>query len=189
MVQISIDPLLNEAARLFLAGLLLASAAHKARMRIAFTGTVAAYRLLPARLARPFATILPLAEASVAFTLLLPGAAAAGGMSAAGLFALYFLAIAINLARGRTTIDCGCSLARRGSGISFWHLVRLALLIGLAGAAGIMPAGRAMGLFDHVNAAAAVMALTMLYVAIELVLANHTAMRPAAQDREAPADA
>jgi len=184
MTAWSIDPLLGQVARLFLAGLLLISAIHKARTLRAFTGTVAAYRLLPAGLVRPLSATLPLVEIAAAAALLVPATVGLGAPLAAALFLLFFAAIAINLGRGRTAIDCGCTLAGRGGGLSVWHLVRLSLLIGLTAVAGMANDDRPLSLFDDVNALAAITSLAILYLAADALLANHARMRTRHNEKE-----
>ena len=62
---------------------------------------------VPARLASPFGTLLPLAEIAIAIMLISTTLAWAGAIGALALLLLFVAAIAINLARGRTP-DCHC---------------------------------------------------------------------------------
>jgi len=189
MTAWGVDPLLGQVARLFLAGLLLTSAIHKARTLRAFTGIVAAYRLLPAGFIRPVSASLPLVEMVAAAALLVPATGGFGARMAAALFLLFFAAVTINLGRGRTTIDCGCTLARGGGGLTVWHLVRLALLIGMTAVAGMANDDRLQSLFDYVNAVAAVTSLAILYLAADALLANHARMRTRHNEKEPVAHA
>jgi len=79
----------------------------KLRQRPLMVGVVANYRLLPEALVAPVATALPVAELVLGVALL------AGGMRiavlpAALLLMLFAAAMAINIRRGRSHIDCGC---------------------------------------------------------------------------------
>lgn len=90
-------------------GLMLAGAGvAKLLHRESFRDAVAAYRLLPLAAVEPAALALPVVEIAVGVALMTglwsAGAAVAGG----ALLLVFAAAIAINLLRGRTDIDCGC---------------------------------------------------------------------------------
>jgi uncharacterized membrane protein YphA (DoxX/SURF4 family) len=91
------------------AGLVFALAAlDKMRHWRVLEGVIGNYRLLPSRLVRPAAYVLPPVELALAAALLsgimiLPAAAAA-----MTLLLIFALAMAINIRRGRDFIDCGC---------------------------------------------------------------------------------
>jgi len=89
------------------AALLFATAAvGKMRRWGTFEGVVANYRLLPDALNLAVAWLLPPGEMLLALALILgvPGAL----IAASGLLCLFAAAMAVNLKRGRTHIDCGC---------------------------------------------------------------------------------
>jgi hypothetical protein len=77
----------------------------------------------------------PLAHDPV-FVLVLRAACSSVATLAAGgtvvLLAVYSLAIAANLARGRRTLDCGCGIGGTKQPISEWLLVRNAFLAAAA---------------------------------------------------------
>ncbi|PZQ60826.1 MAG: methylamine utilization protein MauE [Sphingomonas taxi] len=92
-------------------GLILAVAgAAKLRHAALMEGVVANYRILPPRLVAPVARALPYAE-------LVVGAALMAGIRpwpqglAIALLLGFAAAMAINIRRGRTHIDCGCGLS------------------------------------------------------------------------------
>ncbi|HTR17049.1 MAG TPA: MauE/DoxX family redox-associated membrane protein [Acetobacteraceae bacterium] len=90
-------------------GLILAHAATgKLRDPAVFRGVVHAYRLLPDRLADALAAVLPPVEAGLAALLIAGVLAPFPGLVAAPLLVVFAGAIGINVARGRTEIDCGC---------------------------------------------------------------------------------
>src|ERR671934_912799 len=62
---------------------------------------------VPERLAGPLATLLPLAELTIAVTVLLTPTARGAAIAALGLLAVFIAAIAVNLGRGRQP-DCHC---------------------------------------------------------------------------------
>ena len=120
-----------------LAGIFLFAAVHKLRNRPAFQGILGQYRLLPEPLVPAAAAALVALEIAAAVALLAPAglvSRAAASTLAALLLCLYTGAIAVNLLRGRTAIDCGCG--GRPTPLSAWLIARNALLLGLAWAAG-----------------------------------------------------
>jgi uncharacterized membrane protein YphA (DoxX/SURF4 family) len=104
----SVDPSLPLAARVL--GMLVFAAAvyGKLRHRTEFLGVVANYRLLPQLLVRPVAWLVVGLEASVVLSLASDYRPVWGAALAMALLAGFAVAIAINIARGRNEIDCGC---------------------------------------------------------------------------------
>ena len=120
-----------------LAGIFLFAASHKARNYLAFRGVLSEYRLLPAALVGIAAPAVVGAEIVAALALLAPAGLMPGvpaASAAALLLCAYTGAIAVNLLRGRTSIDCGCG--GEPTPLSGWLLLRNALLLGLAFTAG-----------------------------------------------------
>lgn len=128
-----VDPLVHWLLRAALALLFASAARHKLADRAAFRRALAAYRLLPPALVATAAVVIPAAEIALAASLLAPApAATVGGVGVVALLAGYAAAIAINLVRGRTAIDCGCGGPDARQPIGWWLVVRNA---GLAAAA------------------------------------------------------
>jgi hypothetical protein len=73
-----------------------------------FAGVLANYRLLPPLLVAPAAILLPPAEILVGLLLLSAQLRPLGALAAIALLVLFAMAMAINLRRGRSEIDCGC---------------------------------------------------------------------------------
>ncbi len=98
----------------------------------AFAATVANYRIVPAGASPAVAATVVVGELAVVGGLLLPASRAAAARLAALLLAIFTVAIAVNLVRGRRTIDCGCfrSLIRERLGWS--HIARNLLLLAAA---------------------------------------------------------
>lgn len=119
-------------ATLLTAGIFLPSAASKLRAMDEFEGVLADYRLLPEFLVRPVARALPVLELAAGLLVLLPPTRPAGGALAAGLLLIFALAMAVNLARGRTEIDCGCFLGRQKERIGWPLVARNLMLVALA---------------------------------------------------------
>jgi hypothetical protein len=86
-------------------------------------------------------------------------------------------AIAINLARGRTDIDCGCFGPALRQRLSWWLLLRNGALFALLAIA-LMPAGvRPMDFLDVATAAMAAATVVVLYTAANYLIANAPGLR------------
>lgn len=166
----TIDPLADLALRLGLAALLALAALHKLRDRATFEGQLGAYALLPAALVNPASRAIPLIEAAAALLLVARSDHAAA--LAAALFTIYGGAMAINLARGRRDIDCGCG-GPDGRQTLHQALVWRNAALAAAALATMGPAGpRALAPLDIVLAALAGLALLALYSAATALIAN-----------------
>ena len=162
-----------------LAGILLLAAAHKARNYLEFRGVLLQYRLLPESLVPAVAPLIIAAEAAAGLALLVPAATltpstavltpATGSLMAALLLCLYTGAIAVNLGRGRSAIDCGCG--GQATPLSGWLLTRNGLLLCLAWAAAALPSGTATP-GAYALAAASAVFLWCAYASGNQLLAN-----------------
>jgi hypothetical protein len=165
-----LDTLPQLTLALALATLLAASAAHKLRAREQWPAIVGQYKLVPDVLAGPVAALVPLTEALAAAGLLWPRTRAAGALAAAALLLAYAAALAINLRRGRTSIDCGCFGSRRRQGIAPWMVGRNLVLAALALALLLPTDARALSAAEPGLALAFVVTLAFLYPVLEIVL-------------------
>jgi hypothetical protein len=161
----ALDPALSALLRACLALLFAVAAAHKLRSPRAFAARLAGYRLLPGAAALPVGLALAAAELAVAAALCLPALSRAGAIAAALLLWLYAGAIAVNLARGRREIDCGCGMAERPLGADL--LLRNAVLSALALLAALPVAPRALGALDLWTVACASAAAALLFAAAD----------------------
>ena len=164
-----LDTLPHETLALALAALFAAACAHKVLSREQWPSIVRQYQLLPEALAGVATLLVPLAEALTAGLLLWPRMRVAGAMLAAALLVLYALAIAINLRRGRASIDCGCFGSGR-SGIAPWMLVRNLVFAALSLALLLPTDARALGLLERATLLVFVATLALLYPVLEIVL-------------------
>jgi hypothetical protein len=172
----TVDPAIVLVLRAALALLFSLAAVHKARAPREFRAVLGAYRLLPAVLVGPAAIVLPAVEAALAAALATPRLGAAGLVGAAALLLVYAGAMAVNLARGRRDLDCGClGFARRrpiGPGLVARNLVLAAAALGGAAAPGLRP----LLWVDAVTVGAGTAALAALWVAAEGLHAHTPAL-------------
>jgi hypothetical protein len=98
------------------------AAPQKAQHWRIFTGVLANYRLLPRALVTPAAALLPPLEMLVGVLLLSAQVRPFGAWAAIALLSVFAAAMAINLKRGRSEIDCGCGRSLLKQNLS-WVLV------------------------------------------------------------------
>jgi hypothetical protein len=172
-----IDPAIAAILRAALALLFVAAAIHKLRDLHAFRVALGDYELVPWPLTGLVAPGLVAAELAAAVGLLSPWARPWGFAGATGLLALYTAAIAVNLLRGRRSIDCGCFGPALRLELGAGLVARNALLI--AGAlAGLLPvAPRVLTPLDALPVVAGVVFLSFAYAAASRLLANAPALR------------
>jgi len=151
---------------LFAALILIRAAVGKARDLASFEGALDGYRLLPFW-SLPIAKIaFPVFEAMLAAGLVIPSSRALAGYAAAGLLALFALAMAINLVRGRREIDCGCGGPGSRQTLG-WDLVARNLLIAVALIAAAMMTGPDFAWSGFSLAAVAAGSTFLLYLGLE----------------------
>jgi len=114
------------AVRIAMALMFFTAAFGKMRHWGTFEGVVANYRLLPDALNRVVAWVLPPAEMLLACALIL--GAPLAEIVAGALLCVFAAAMAVNLKRGRTHIDCGCFDASLRQTLSWPLVVRNVLL-------------------------------------------------------------
>lgn len=175
MTGLALDPILDWTIRGALAAILVLAAQHKLRDRGTFEGQLGAYELLPESLVHAGSRAAPLIELAAALFLLARSEHAA--FAGTALFLLYGIAIAVNLARGRREIDCGCG-GPDGVQALHWALVARNLVLALGAAAIALPvAGRATGAFDYAIAALAALTIFALYLGFNHLIAQLPASR------------
>lgn len=127
------EPVITAYAQVLLLIVFGAAGWSKLRSLEAFEGVVYNFRILPEIVARPAAWLLPVAELAVAVGLVLPATRASAAAGAVALLAVFCIAIAVNLARGRRAIDCGCFSSTLKQHLSIGLILRNVALMGLAG--------------------------------------------------------
>jgi hypothetical protein len=167
-----LDPIFIIACALAIAVLLASAATHKLRAPARFAKQLADYQLLPYRVVRPIARVIPVVELVIAFALLVPACRSWAALSAASLIALYAAAMGLNLWRGRRDIDCGCAGPDQAQPLRPVLLLRNSLLVGLALLASLLPVVRDLGFFDGFVTVAASATALLIYAAADGLLAN-----------------
>ncbi|KVQ78670.1 methylamine utilization protein MauE [Burkholderia multivorans] len=195
----TIDPVLATSAQAGAAAVVLLGAVAKLRAPVAFRDALAGYRLLPDALVGPAALAIPLAEALGAAALLFPDTRAAAAIGLIALLLAFAAALAANILRGRTDIDCGCTgfagvravpgadasgAPASGDGtprrIGWPHVARVLLLVALVATALIAPDTRAVVWFDYLTLFFSVPLIVCALLTVDVLLANVprlTAMR------------
>jgi hypothetical protein len=171
------DPVLAGALHAAAALLLLTSALHKWRDPLRFRAALADYALLPRAVVPAAAAGIALAELAVGAACAIPATATAGCAAAAGLVALYTVAVAGNLLRGRRVVDCGCG-GPGGPRPPSWGLVaRNAAVVALLLVGALPASGRSLAWLDFVSMAGVFAWLAFAHAAVDVALANaaHTA--------------
>lgn len=166
------EPALHTAAWVTLAAVFALALPGKLRDFAAFAATVANYRIVPAAAGSTVAAAVLAAEIVVVAGLVLPASRAAAAGLAAFLLVMFTVAIAVNLRRGRRTIDCGCFRGLIRERLGWSHVARNLLLLAAAfqvATIGPQPAGP----LDLALGAVAAATLMLLFLA-----AAHLAFDP-----------
>lgn len=175
-----IDPLFIRLAALGLGALLLGAAWHKARQGPRFEAILADYQVLPVAVVGIMARLVPALEALLGLAWLAGWALPLVATLTAVLFVVYGLAIAINLVRGRSDIDCGCGLGGRtgeGGTLSWLLVARNGLLAAVAVVAWLPPAQRELEAVDRLTMLGALLTTALLYGAVSQLMTNGAAIR------------
>jgi hypothetical protein len=165
-----IDPAIQLVIAAALAMLFAAAARHKIAAADRFRAQLAAYRLLPAVLVGPAARVMVAMEVAVAAALVPPFSRQLAGAAAVCLLLIYGSAIGVNLASGRSYIDCGCGDLPQV--LSPWLLLRNGLLAVGALATVLPPALRTLVWADLGLALPALAVLVVTYLGTEQLLGN-----------------
>lgn len=175
------DPLLIYMAAASLSVLLLIGGIDKLRNLDLFEGAVLAYRLLPVTFSRPFAVFFMVAELGAAVLLLIPQLRFYGALLALCVVGFATAGVAINLLRGHTDVACGCgNLKEQSAGLSWWLVVRNALLLGAVGLL-FIPAHvfieRHLSWVDGFTFFGSTLAMLGLYFAVNQLIESHVKLQ------------
>lgn len=147
----------------------------KLRNRRVFPGVVANYRLLSPALVGTVASLLPPAEVAIGLCLIAGISLAA--IPAAALLLLFAVAMAINIRRGRSHIDCGCGRSELRQTLSATLVIRNVVLAMLLLPALVqLPAPGSAGWLIGLASGAALYLMTLLVNALAALAKGPLAM-------------
>lgn len=172
-----IDPAISWTLAISVAALFAVAAAHKATEWSKFRVVVRNYELLSHSLVSLVAVLLIVLETSAAVLLVWEASRARGALLSVVLLVAYAGAMAINLLRGRVNLDCGCLGVGRRQPIRWWMVGRNLALAAITLLAAVPTTSRALGTLDVVTITGAVLSLTILYAAYNLLRAAPHAVR------------
>jgi len=174
MMQASFPSLLSAAITVFIALIFVRAVWHKLSEFTEFTGFVADYQLLPETMVRPASIAIVGAELAVALLQLIPGGQVFGLALAVAMLGAYAGGMAVNIARGRTSIECGCGGAVQPLS---WSLVcRNGMLMALALLAAIL-APYTLDAAGAITAISSGFAIWVGFLLSEQILANASVAR------------
>ena len=174
MIDASLTSLLAAALTVFVSLIFARAAWHKLGEFTEFTGFVADYKLVPERLVGPVSFAIVGAECASVTLQLVPNGRPFGLGIAVLMLLAYAGAMAINIRRGRASIECGCGGAVQPLA---WSLViRNGLLAALGLAALALPLGP-MNASDAVAAIVSGFAVWVAFLLIEQILSNASIAR------------
>ncbi|MEM5310349.1 MauE/DoxX family redox-associated membrane protein [Paraburkholderia sp. JHI869] len=172
-----IDPVVSTVALATTSIITLTLALPKVTRQSDLRQAVAGFQLLPDALVTPFALALPILEIGGTLASLAPATRSFGAASLAALFVLFALALGINVARGRTNIDCGCNGFRQSDrpdahSISWAHVARTLLLAVLAALVCVPQSARVVVWFDYLSVLSATLFAVAAFFTLDVLLAN-----------------
>jgi hypothetical protein len=174
LLSIIADPAAKGAIIGALVLILLGAAWHKVSEPNMFLSALAGYRLVPQGLLDLAARAIPVLEIVLAIGMLVPMTRSPALVGVAALMIGYALAIGINLARGRSYIDCGCGGAAHP--LSWALLVRNGLLAVAALAASGATTDRPLDWLDAVTVVLGVLAFFVTYLMADELLRQASRM-------------
>ncbi len=175
----SVDPVIAWSLRIGLAALFVTAAWHKLSDRQRFETAVRAYELLPARGPSLLSWSLPAVEVAIAAGFFYPPSHRPAAVAAAAVLLVYTGAIAVNLARGRRAIDCGCFAARSATPLSGALVARNVALVAAASVLMLPVEIRTLVWIDGLTLVATLLTLSLLWGATQRLSQTGPALRRA----------
>jgi hypothetical protein len=168
----AVDPAFADLLALALGAIFVTSGLMKLGDVELFESAVANYRLLPKMLEKPLAWTLPLIECACAAGMLSRATREPAALLLILMLIAFSGAIAINLARGRRDIDCGCFGPALRQELSGWLLARNAVLMLMAAIAAMPASARPIVWIDLVTIGMGALTLIVLYASANVALGN-----------------
>ena len=170
-----IDPVIFVSINIAFVLLFLASVIGKYRDFEVFQALLANYQLVPVAASGWAAKAVVAAETGVVLFFLTP-LYSYGLILAASILCVYAVAIAINVLRGRTHIDCGC-LGSEGHGISGLLVARNVVLLAFLALCLLPHAQRALIWLDYATIGAFVVCSVLAYLTANRLIEQTTQQR------------
>jgi hypothetical protein len=167
-----VDPAIIAVTRAAGAMIFAGSAAMKFAAPNEFRAAVENYRVVPESIAGLVAWTVPTLELAGAAGLVFSLTRDAAAYLLLGLLAIFTAAIVLSLARGRREIDCGCFGPMMRQRLSGWLVVRNIALASMVAATTANPEMRTLLPLDYVTIASGGLALVILYIVLNYLLAN-----------------
>lgn len=179
-----LDTLALRLITMLFALLLITAGANKLNDMRRFRAVLENYRIIPTQIVGVFALLLPCVEILIGLGWIFAWRIDLVSVFTAALLAVYAFAIALNLFRGRTYIDCGCGFSSTKTlgvnseiqQLSIWLVYRNILFIVLALLASSETKLRAFVMLDYFSIIAATIVLVFAYGAFNQLLVNHNAI-------------
>ena len=175
-----LDSLIQQTIAIGLGLLFIGAAVHKLLNLEAFRTVLRDYQILPPSLVPVVAMTIPLLELLLGAGWFVGNAVGtATAACSALLLGTYALAIAINLARGRIYIDCGCGFGGSADAeqmISAGLVVRNVVLLILALVALLPVNARTLTFGDFMTLVVAVISAVLLFAASNQLISNRAAI-------------
>jgi hypothetical protein len=168
-VGLMIDPVIGALLAGCFALLFAGAALHKLLDPARFNAAFGAYGVVPPALAR-LSPVVPLLELTVAAGLLVRGSRAGAAATGGALLATYGAAIAINLARGRRDLACGCGGPNDRRPIAAWMVWRNLGLAVLLGVSALPWSARPLQGADALTIGAGTAVIALLYMSFDMLL-------------------
>lgn len=175
--MMAIDPAIRDLCALSLVLIFAASGAMKLRDVELFESSLANYQLPPRWMEKPLAYLLPILECAAAAGLLISSTRALAASVLLALLMIFTGAIAINLARGRRSIDCGCFGPALRQELSGWLLLRNLSLVIVAAVVIAPQRGRTLESLDVMTVVMGAMTLVTLYASANFAISNAPKIR------------
>ena len=140
---------------------------HKVRNLASFRYTLALYELVPESWVGGLAVVVVSAELYIALRMLFSPRI---HYAAAAVLTAYAFAIALNVVRGRTDLDCGCMGPAARTPLTWWLVARNVVLVALVFSLSIPVTPRPLVWLDVVMVFGATAAMFGAWVAVERML-------------------
>lgn len=166
---VTLDPVLHWTFALTLALVFASAAVSKSLAWGEFEGVVQNFRVLPNALVPAVTWVLPPLELVLALMVLFPPTRAFAASLMFVLLVVFGAAIAVNVLRGRTDIDCGCFRSALRQHLSWWMVLRNAVLALFAVLCTIVVSSREMSWADNFIVVMAALVLFIVYMSVGYV--------------------